>query len=569
MSDGAAVLQASAAPMGAHELAYGPRTGVELHVAPAPGSRLVRDLLDGSPALADFYAAHPFDADAYRRKAAAVHARLPAAKRNLLRDALRPSNERARAKLDRVLDGEGVLVTTGQQAGLFGGPTYTVSKILSAIRLAESLEPILGEPCLAVFWVASDDHDWEEVDHTLLLDAEQRVCRVTLDARAGAPDVPMSERRLGEEIEKALTEFIERLPRSEFADSVAELLRSAYHAGTTMSQAFGDLLHGLFRDMDVAFIDPSAPALKKAAAPIMAEELRRTEAHAKLLARQSERLVAAGYHAQVAVVEDAANVFFHDPEGRERLVRDGEAWLLRRTKRTITGSEVLRLLESEPTRFSPNVFLRPVVESAVLPTVAYLGGPAEMAYFAQLGCLFPAHGIEPPIAVPRFSVTVVEGKVRKVLERFDLTLDDFRAPLHELTTRIIRDGLPDDVKEPLEALERTIRREYERLGRGAETIDPTLGGWLASQRNTLLGQLQAAEKKITSHRKKRSEIETEQLRKAASNLQPDGIAQERALNALPLVARYGAGILADMAEAIQYPIPGASKPGWNGVRCDD
>jgi uncharacterized protein YllA (UPF0747 family) len=118
-------------------------------------------------------------------------------------------------------------------------------------------------------------------------------------------------------------------------------------------------------------------------------------------------------------------------------------------------------------------------------------------------------------------------------------------------------------------MEATIRREYDRLTGGAESIDPTLGGWLASQRNGLLGQLQAAEKKITSHRKKRSEIETEQLRKAASNLQPDGIAQERALNPLPLVARYGAGILADMAEAIQYPLPGPSPEGWNGVRCSD
>jgi bacillithiol biosynthesis cysteine-adding enzyme BshC len=529
----------------------------------------VRDLLAAAPALADFYAAHPFDAEAYRRKADAVHARLPAAKRNVLRDALRPSNAAAGAKLDRILNGEGVLVTTGQQAGLFGGPTYTISKILSAIRLAELLEGVLGEPCLAVFWVASDDHDWDEVNHTFLLDAEQRVHRVTLDARDGTPDVPMSERVLGAGIEAALEAFVDRLPRSEFADSVETLLRSAYRADTTISHAFGDLLHGLFRDMELAFIDPASAALKRAAAPIMGNELRNAEAHGRLLANQSERLVAAGYHAQVAVAEDAANVFFHDPQGRERLVRDGDGWLLRRTRRTIADTELHAMLEADPTRFSPNVFLRPVVESAVLPTIAYVGGPAEIAYFAQLGCLFPAHGIEPAIVVPRFSVTVVEGKVRKVLDRFGLTVGDFRTPLHELTTRIIREGLPDEVTGPLAVMEATIRREYDRLTGGAESIDPTLSGWLASQRNGLLGQLQAAEKKITSHRKKRSEIETEQLRKAASNLQPDGIAQERALNPLPLVARYGAGILADMAEAIQYPLPRRSPEGWNGVRCSD
>ena len=568
MSDSATAIQAHESESPA-ELPHGPRTGIELHVGPAATSRLVRDLLAAAPALADFYAAHPFDAEAYRRKADAVHARLPAAKRNVLREALRPSNAEAGAKLDRILNGEGVLVTTGQQAGLFGGPTYTISKILSAIRLAESLEGVLGEPCLAIFWVASDDHDWDEVNHTFLLDAEQRVHRVTVAARDGTPDVPMSERMLGAGIEAALVAFVERLPRSEFADSVETLLRSAYRADTTVSNAFGNLLHGLFRDMELAFVDPASAALKRAGAPIMANELRNAEAHARLLANQSERLVAAGYHAQVAVAEDAANVFFHDTQGRERLVRDGDGWLLRRTRRMIADQEVHAMLEADPTRFSPNVFLRPVVESAVLPTIAYVGGPAEIAYFAQLGCLFPAHGIEPAIAVPRFSVTVVEGKVRKVLDRFGLTIGDFRIPLHELTTRMIREGLPDEVTGPLAVMEATIRREYDRLTGGAESIDPTLGGWLAGQRNGILGQLQAAEKKITSHRKKRSEIETEQLRKAASNLQPDGVAQERALNPLPLVARYGAGILADMAEAIQYPLPGPSPEGWNGVRCSD
>jgi uncharacterized protein YllA (UPF0747 family) len=268
------------------------------------------------------------------------------------------------------------------------------------------------------------------------------------------------------------------------------------------------------------------------------------------------------------VADDAANVFLHDPEGRERVVPENGDWILRRSKRKIADGELFALLDSEPTAFSPNVFLRPVVESAVLPTVAYVGGPAEIAYFAQIGCLFHAHGIEPPIAVPRFSVTVIEGKVRKILDRFGLTTHDFRKPFHELSTRIIREGLPEEVTRPLAALEKAVEEEYDRLSRGAEKIDATLAGWLNSQRNAILGQLQAAEKKITSHRKKRSEIEMEQLRKAASNLQPEGIAQERVLNALPLVARYGAGILADMAEAMRYPLPGRAPEGWDGVRCD-
>jgi bacillithiol biosynthesis cysteine-adding enzyme BshC len=551
----------------AAELPRGPRTGVEIHVSPAATSALVRDYFAASPALAGFFAAHPSDGEAFRAKAEAVRARLTPERRNALRPALRPTNEAARAKLTRILDGEGVFVTTGQQAGLFGGPTYTITKILSAVRLAEALEELLQQPCMAVFWVASDDHDWDEANHTFVLDAEQRVHRITLAAAADAPDLPMSERVLGEQVEDALAAFIERLPPSEFAPSIDVLLRSTYKPRSTVAQAFGDLLHGFFHDTELAFIDPASPELKAAAAPLMAYELKNATQHARLLARQSERLIEAGYHAQVAVAEDAANVFFHDPLGRERLVRDDDGWALRRTRRIIPDTELHAMLDADPTKFSPNVFLRPVIESAVLPTVAYVGGPAEVSYFAQIGCLFHAHGIEPPIVVPRFGLTVVEGKVRKVLDKFGLTIADVGAPFHELVTRIVRERLPDDVTAPLAALREAVMREFARLARGGEAIDPTLRGWLTGQRNTFLGQLEAAEKKITSHRRKRSDIEIEQLRRAASNLQPEGTHQERALNALPLVARYGPGILSDIAEAMTYWLHGKTPGGW-GLRCD-
>ncbi len=571
MSDGAATTmhaREGERPASA-DLRHGSRTGVELHAGPAASSALVRDYLDARPALAAFYAAHPTDADAYRRKAEAVHGRFSAEDRRDLRSVLRPTNDAAGGKLDRIFAGDGVMVTTGQQAGLFGGPMYTVNKILSAIRLAETIEEVLGIPCMAVFWVASDDHDWVEVNHTVILDADHHVHRITLAEAPDAADVPMSERVLGTGIAGALAAFIDALPKSEFAAPIEELLRQSYREGSTMGRAFGDLLYGLFRDHELALIDPASPVFKAAARPILMHELHNAEAHARLLARHSERLVDAGYHAQVVVAEDAANVFYHDALGRERIMREDGGWALRRTKRLIKNDELFAMLDAEPERFSPNVFLRPVVESAVLPTIAYVGGPAEIAYFAQIGCLFHAHDIEPPIVVPRFGVTAVEGKVRKVLDRFDLTITDFRAPFHELVTRVVRDGLPDDVISSLAALRETVHREFARLANRTESIDPTLRGWLTGQRNTLLSQLEGVEKKITSHRRKRSEVEIEQLRKAAANLQPEGTPQERSMNALPLVARYGPGILADMAAAMQYSLSPSAPAGWQGVRCDD
>jgi bacillithiol biosynthesis cysteine-adding enzyme BshC len=544
----------------------GRRTQLEIHVGPVTGSELVRDYYRGTDALAPFFAAFPFDPEAYQRKADAVHARMPRGEREPIAASLQPTTDAARSRLARILAGDGVVVTTGQQTGLFGGPLYTIYKILTAVRLAATIEARTGQPCLAVFWVAADDHDWAEVNHVLALDAENRVRRIEL-AGADEPPVAMSARQFGDEIGSALDALAALLPPSEFAGPLLDLLRQAYRPGTTMAVGFRELLAALLARFDLALLDPTAPVVKQRAARILEKELRETVHHNQLLARQSDRLVAAGYHAQVNIVEDVSNVFLHDALGRERLVREDGDWLLRRTKRVFPDAELMALLASEPARFSPNVLLRPVVESALLPAVAYVGGPAEIGYFAQIGCLFSAHGVEPPIVFPRFGATIVEAKVRKVLDKFGLSIEDVQHPFHEVVTRIVRDELPAGVTGSLGTLRTALHSGYDRLANAATEVDPTLRGSLVSMRNQALGQLDAAEKKITSHLKKRSEVEIEQLRKAAANLYPDGAPQERVLNVVPFLARYGQELLEDMADAMQIRLE-QPNPRWSGVRCE-
>jgi bacillithiol biosynthesis cysteine-adding enzyme BshC len=539
-------------------------TGIELHVG-QPAGELVRDFVAGDARLAPFYAGHHRDLSPYRAKADEVRRRLSAADRQRLRAAYRPTNARVEAKLDRVLAGDGVAVTTGQQAGLFGGPPYTIYKILSTIRLAESLEERLGQPVVAVFWIGSHDHDWVEVNHAHVVDSANVVRRIEVEGDA-EPQVAMSERIIGAPIASALDAVISALPQTEFAAPLIELLRGTYRPDATMAGAFGDLLHNLLADFDVVLFDPAHPIAKAAAGPLIAHELESSAAHAALLDAQSRRLVRAGYHAQVTIAAEAANVFLHDDAGRDRLVRENGGWFLRRTKRLLTVEEVRALVAAEPGHFSPNVLLRPVVESALIPTIAYVGGPAEISYFAQIGCLFGAHGIEAPLAVPRQSVMIVEAKVRKVLNKFGLEPTDFARPFHELSTQVIHGELPESVTGPLERLKPFLDSNYQELVEGAASIDPTLRGWLAGNRSNVLNQLEAAEKKITSHLKKRSEVELEQLAKAAVNLYPEGTHQERVLSLLPLIARYGPGLLADLASIMEPEFDG-SFDGWNGVEC--
>ena len=546
----------------------GVETGIELRIGSLTGSDLVRDYHAGADALAPFFAGFPFDPDAYRRKAAAVHARLAPADRARVAAALRPTNAAVGVKLERVLAGDGFAVTTGQQAGLFGGPLYTLYKILSAVRLAHAVEAILGVPVVPLFWIAADDHDFAEVDHAFVIDGSNALRRVTLEAPPDAPPVPMSERVSGDAITAALDAFVANLPQSEFAAPLAELLRSTWTPAATMAGAFGDMLAGLLADIDVVLIDASHADLKSAAAPLLLRELEHAASHTAKLRERTDALIARGYHEQVTIATEAANVFYHDVSGRDRLTREDGGWMLRRSKRSISDAELHALVRREPERFSPNVLLRPVVESALVPTLAYVGGPAEISYFAQIGCLFELHGIEPPLVAPRASVTIVEPRVRRVLDKFGLEPSDLMRPFHEVSTQVIHDELPHEVLDPIARLRSAITEHYDRLIEGAATVDPTLRGWVTSVRNQSLGQVDSAEKKITSHLKKRSEIELDQLRKAALSLYPDGAPQERVLNALPLIARYGPGLLRDLLAAAS-PRLDRPRPAWRGVVCDD
>jgi len=542
----------------------GARTGLELEPT-EPGGPLVRDYMLGSTLLAPFFAGHPTDTQAFRRKADAVGNRMPARDRQRVRDAYRPTTTVAAAKLERVLAGEGVAVTTGQQAGLFGGPLYTVFKILSAVRLADALEARLNRPVLAVFWVGSHDHDWVEVNHAHTVDSDGALRRIEVAGQA-EPAVAMFDRILGPPIESALAELLGLLPDSAFTPALTELLRASYRPDQSMASAFADLLHGLLRDFHLALFDPAHPSVWPVSGPVIGREIASAETHATLLESTADRLTRAGYQAQVTIATEAANAFLHDKNGRDRLMRENGGWALRRTKRVLGDEELRRLIRDEPDRFTPNVLLRPIVESTLIPTVAYVGGPAEVSYFAQIGCLFEAHGIEPPVVVPRHGITIVEAGVRRVLDKFSLEPHDFARPFHEVATRVVRENLPRTVTEPVDNLRVTIEREFATLIDGAASVDPTLRDWAAGIRNRILGEIREADRKITAHLRKRSRIELELLRKAAVNLYPAGAPQERVVSVVPLIARYGPGLLHDVAATMEHRLDGVVA-GWTGVEC--
>ena len=542
-----------------------PQLNLRVNIAPLRGPALVRDYYDTAPALAPFFAGSPWDPGAWQRVARDVRTYFDNSRLQAMTGAIRAGSPAARARLQRIADGEGFFVQTGQQAGLFGGPLYTVHKILTAIRLAQKLETELDVPVAPLFWIAADDHDFAEVNHAFVLTEQHELMELRL-SDDGQPPASMNNRLLANEVETLLDELSRCLPEGDAAAELLAALRASYTPQTSVAVAFGELIAFLFDRFDLLITSSADPTLKRLAVPLLQHELAHAEAHEDAVNGQTQRLVSLGYHEQVPVRSGAANVSYEDEHGRDRLMRAGSDWELSRSKQKFSHAEIDRLLEQEPLRFSANVLLRPVVASAVFPTLAYVGGPAEISYFAQIGCLFAAHGVPMPLVVPRAGVEIVEYKVQKVLDKFRLRAADTHVPFDRLVTQVVRSELPREITETVEQLRAQLTDGYARLVEGAIKIDPTLQGPLESARNAGHKMLANMDKKIVRHLKRRNAVELEQLRRASANLFPKGEPQERVVGIATYYARYGPAILDVIATNIDFRFD-RSAPEWTGVLC--
>jgi bacillithiol synthase len=515
------------------------------------GSSLVRDYLQEVPSASAFYSGSPYRLSSFREKLPEVEKRFGLADRARAAAALRPVSEVARARLERFVAEGGFMVTTGQQAGFLTGPLYTIYKALSAVLLARDLEERLGVLVLPVFWVASEDHDWAEANHAFMLDGKGRVRRYELsgnDSRA----LPMSEWPLGPSVEKISEEIVQVIaPQGVGADWVRRIIDPYRDPKRTVGEAFGMAIGELLSEFDIFVADAADPELKAASAPVLIRALEEAEDHERRLTARSEALTGAGYKSQVSILEGGTNVFAHGERGRERLYRAPGGYVVRERAPIQAGDEVRRRVEDEPGRFSPNVLLRPVVESTVFPTIAYVGGPGEIAYFAQVGALFEAYGIRPPVIVPRFSATVVEGAIARLMEKLELEGSDLEEGREVLRDRFARREIPPAVTESLETLRRDVASGYEALVEAGSEVDTTLVGALAAIRNRNLAILGEAERRVLRATKRRDLIVFQQLDRVLDALMPTGAPQDRVLNVLPFLARYGEHFLKEVVRSAE------------------
>ena len=424
---------------------------------------------------------------------------------------------KAKNRLDASGGGRGVVVTTGQQPGLFGGPVYTLSKALSALALADSLERSTGIPVAPVFWAATDDTDFKEASSTVVANiGGPQLLRIDHPEPLGRT---MASMPLGDV--SAQLEVLTRAAGSAIDRNPIELLERFYTAQQTVGSAYVEFLRALLEPLGIALIDASHAATRAAARPVLSGALKNAGDIAAAVRKRNEEIERAGFAMQVQDVAGLSLVFSAASGGRKRVPIKAAA------KQNFSDD------------MGPNVLLRPVIERAILPTATYIGGPAEIAYFAQVSPIADTLGVARPAIVPRWSGMIIEPHVERIMEKLYLLPEDLRDP-HEVEIRIARSRLPKGILGELEETRALLDERLEALtaaveeGKAPVTSEVT-GGLKAN----LMRRLDRFERRLIAGAKKQHSDVMIEIGTARGSLYPFGKHQERSLNFVPLLARYG------------------------------
>lgn len=446
------------------------------------------------------------------------------------------------ANIERLRQNDSVVVITGQQAGLFTGPLYTVFKALTAIKLAHELHK-KGVNAIPVFWIAAEDHDFAEVNHTRLVNREGQLVTITYTACSPAEGKPVGAVTLKDGITENIDELIAALPESEFTPQLAADLRESYQPGTGFADAFGKMMMKLFGKFGVVLINPLDDRLKQIGGTIYSQAMQRAPEFAAALVKQSAALEAAGYHAQVYTSNESVPLFMMD-EGRRTAMmqRDGHFYLKGREKQFLRD-ELLDTVHRCPACFSPNVTLRPIVQDFLLPTAIYIGGPAEIAYFAQLRAGYKLLGRIEPLVLSRASFTLVERRHAKTLSKNGLQFSDLFAGLNEVMTKIGEQSLDKETAATFDETERVFEAQLEKLQAALQKVDASLAAALKGGRTNVLSNIHRLRATYVKNVSQRDEAVRHQIERAFAVLYPNKGLQEREINVSYFLARYGYELL--------------------------
>jgi bacillithiol synthase len=504
-----------------------------------PVSQLFRDYLAGKPAAAPFYGGGRWDQDAVlrscERTVGLVRDTRTLASVLVRQQELRGAARAAASAEELALPGATAIVT-GQQAGLLGGPLFVLYKALATIKVARLAAERRQRPVVPVFWVASDDHDFAEVRTATVLDEAGQIRSLRYTPAREPTGQPAWSIDLDDTIVRLLEELKAMLPDNSFREALTARLTAAYRPGVSLSSAFASFISGLLPELVV--LDAADVELKALMLPILRRELREGSATSGLAIEAGQALLRAGYHQQVPVRPGFLNLFVVVQGERRALGFDNGVVEVRGPGLRWSLEEAERHLEANPESWSAGVLLRPLAQDFLLPTAAYVGGPAEIAYHAQIGLSYENFGIPRPVLLPRPSLTLVDPSQARTLESERLQLIELEADPEGLVSQWAREAYPE-VEAAFTRARTTLTEDMGAVEQALGALDPTLKGAAESARGRALHQIETLYEKSIRALKKRDQSRAERLRRTRDALFPGGALQERGLNLVSALARHG------------------------------
>jgi len=449
----------------------------------------------------------------------------------------RQAPDAARAAAARLADAATVAVVTGQQAGLFGGPLYTLLKAITAIQLARQVSATHGVEAVPIFWVEAEDHDWDEVRTARVLDADMGLREITLADLDGAGVKPVASLELDDRINEALAALEMALPPTEFTSELLARLRTHYRPGQRMGTAFAGWMDDLLGRYGMVVFEAADPAAKPLVAKLFARELHAPCRTTRFARDTGDAMRALGHEPQVQPADDGVALFYLGDGGRQSIKRHDADYLVGDHARP--QADVQQEAAEHPERFSPNVLLRPIVQDSLFPTICYVAGPSELAYQAQLGAIYRDFGVEVPLLYSRANATLLDSAALRFLDKYDVPFEALQPHDESALNRLLESQLPVGVEDALHAASEETRSRLEILKGMMPSIDPTLTGATDTTIERIQDTLKTLHSKIIHASKRKHETLRRQFTRTQALAFPEGHPQERIVDIAFFVNRYG------------------------------
>lgn len=507
-------------------------------------NKLVHDYIYDYEKVSSYYSYDPYRQESYTQRLSWLSS-YPVSHREELADGLRAYNQavgnhaKAMENIEHLRQSDTYVVVGGQQAGILTGPLYTIHKALTLLRTAELQERLLGKKIIPVFWIAGEDHDYEEVNHVYLQTPSHEIKKAKLgmepEGKTSITHLQVEDGLLEAFIETYFAEQID----TEFSVELRKGLLGFARESTTLTDFFARVMAWLFGEKGLVLIDSALPFVRELEKRGFSRVIKENEALNRAVLEQGNSLAAHGYHRQVETESDNAHFFLYRQGQRIGVIRQNGTYQTRDGAETYTEEELLVLLEEQPERFSTNVVTRPMMQELLFPTLAFIGGPGEIAYWGLYRRYFELFGLEMPILLPRLTFSLIEGTVQKTMRKYDMTVEELFTGLDARRVAYLEQQNTFNLEEKLAAVKNQIKALYQPIIEDAAKIELGLKNLGEKNVDKILEQVGYYEKKISGAFLKKHESVLRQFERTEAALFPMDKPQERVYNIFGYVNKYG------------------------------